>query len=329
MLVGQGFSIDVVALLRELDVSVSQGSSDSSWLLRTPDGRHHDVTFQQPVPHLTAHLLRSTRGTSQALHVGSTAAPGVTSQAQAGGIDTLTQEPLRLILKGRVYGSDELPEPPNPATRRRPPWVRLAVMRYLLITDQPARHQEIADAIGATQQSVSQAAKRLGSFVRNDGAGLVAADRPGLLRRWMADYPGPGGQRFGWYSLDPPQHQATKALDLADTLGENALLSGDAAADLLAPWKVPSHSVLYTRTPMDLANEGFVPAPVDQATFVVCSPQDPMIWKLAAMSKHSPQVSQPVADPTLVYWDVAHGTDPDSREAAGQIAKLVLGGDVE
>ncbi|MDO5619545.1 hypothetical protein [Kocuria sp.] len=197
-------------------------------------------------------------------------------------------------------------------------------MRYLLLATQPTRHHYIAAVLGTSQQSVSNSARSLGPLVEQTAQGLVAADKSALLAHWVSVYPGPGGQPFGWYSVETPREQASKALELAQLLGDNALLSGDMAADHLAPWKTPTHSIVYTHSPVGLSEDGFVPAPVDQATLVTCTPMDPTVWKLAALMNDSGAESLSLADPALIYWDTRNGTDPDSQEAADQIARLLL-----
>ncbi|WP_156125286.1 hypothetical protein [Kocuria sp. ZOR0020] len=328
MLVEPARHMDVAAILRDLNVEIAGGTTSEEWRLRTPDGRWRQVMPQQYVKRLNAHSVRTSQKTgSRPLHIGTTATEGVTTRASQGEIDVLTSEPPRLIIGGNTYGKADSPQDVPHTARRRPAWIRWGVMRYLLITRHPSRHREIAAALGTSQQSVSNAARSLGQYARDLGDGLTAWDRPGLLTQWTSDYPGPGGQLFGWYSLAPVREQATKALDLARLLDEDALLSGDVAADHLAPWKIPTQGIVYTRSPVDLTGEGFVPAPLDQATLVVCTPQDPTVWKLAAPPDQSILGSHVLADPALVFWDVHRGADPDSLEAAAQIAELLLGVD--
>ena len=123
------------------------------------------------------------------------------------------------------------------------------------------RQSVIASALGTSQQSVSNAAGHLAGLVTDCGEGLVATDRARLLEHWRNEYTGPGGQAFGWYSLDPVAEQVSKAVEVAKFLDISPLVSGDIAADRIAPWKLPVRGRVYVDGPVDLADEGLVPAP--------------------------------------------------------------------
>lgn len=198
--------------------------------------------------------------------------------------------------------------------------------RYLLLADQPSRQQAIAQTIGTSQQSVSQAARHLGDLIADKGAGLTATDRADLLEHWLGVYTGPGGQEFGWYSLDPVNEQTAKAARVAEVLDVEPLVSGDVAADLLAPWKLPAQGRIYVRGPVDLSGDGFVAAPVRDATLITCIPHDPTIWRLTDLQRTTVNSGDlPLADPAIVYWDLTASSDIDSHEAAERIAALITG----
>ncbi|GIG26920.1 hypothetical protein Cde04nite_31640 [Cellulomonas denverensis] len=50
---------------------------------------------------------------------------------------------------------------------------------------------------------------------------------------------------------------------------------GPVAADLLAPWESPQHTVVWTDRLVDLTAAGCVPAPADQATVTLAVVDDP------------------------------------------------------
>lgn len=322
-------SLDVAALLQELDLAVKEGTSRASWLLSAPDGTHVEVEPASPVERLTAHSVRTPRPAAhrRVLHVGRSATHGVLKRAEAGEIDILTAEPIRLIHIGRTYTTAPEPERrkrPRPAGR--PAWTRWAVERYLLLNSEPSRQAAIAEALGTTQQSVSQAATHLGDLVVDQGMGLVADDRARLLEHWREEYTGPGGLEFGWYSLDSIIDQVEGVVDLVTLLEVRSLVSGDVAADRLAPWKLPARGRVYVEGPVDLAGDGFVAVALEEASLVTCVPRDPSLWMLAPPSDVAAGSDDlPIADAAIVYWDLLMSGDMDSEEAAEQMAALITG----
>lgn len=325
--------VDVFALLQELDVLLAAGSSRSSWLLRTPDGAIFELEPTVTAEHLNAVQIRidaSSRidGQHPLLHVGKAATAGVVERAVAGEIDILTAEPIRLIHAGRIYEAAPAPSPRQPPRHTgKPAWVRWALQRYLLLTPTPSRQPVIAESLGTSQQSVSRAAQSLQSLVIDMGDGLFASDRAQLLDHWRNEYPGPGGQEFGWYGLDTATEHAEAVVGLATQLEIHTLVSGDVAADKIAPWKLPMQGRVYVSGPIDLADEGFVPAPLDEANLVTCVPRDPTLWRLvSAIENYSGfGADLPIADAAIVYWDLLMSGDQDSEEAAQHVSRLLTG----
>lgn len=166
-------SVDVVALLRELKFSIAAGATKNSWLLQAPAGDRFQVHLAEPVERPTAHAVRSARklqpGGLRPLLAGRTATPGVLEQAGAGGVDILLEEPLQLILRGRIFQSEESEQPALAQPRhRRKAWARRAVERCLLLAEHPLTQSEIADMVGTSQQSVSDACRT--SLSRGDSS---------------------------------------------------------------------------------------------------------------------------------------------------------------
>lgn len=324
--------VDVVTLLRELDLAINEGRTSNSLMLRTPEGVTLEVVPSPPVERLTAHSVRNHLTHpglgSTALLVGQTATEGVVERARAGSINILTENPLQLIHGGTTYTVDETPPSEQPRRASRPAWTRWAVERYLLLANEPSKQSVIAEVLGTSQQSVSNAVLKLGPLVTDHGNGVVTTDKSALLEHWLNDYTGPGGQEFGWYSLDTAVQQTTKAVTLANLLHIAPLISGDVAADRIAPWKLPSRGRVYLSGPIDLAGDGFVPAPVDEATLITCVPRDPTLWRLTDNSSSTGADTAPsvLADAAIVYWDVLLGGDSDSIEAADRLADHIIGG---
>lgn len=322
-------SVDVVTLLRELDVNIADGSGPGAWLLRPPGADGVQVELEPSVERITARTIKGKvfprlDSMPRQMFVGRTITRSMLDHAEGGLFDVLTEDPLQLIINGTYYTTQEpesLTERIQP--NRRPAWIRWATERYLLLADGPARQGEIAEALGATQQAISKAVRRLGPLVAKTDEGLIAPDRAALLGLWLSTYEGPHGQEFGWYSLAPIVEQTLKAVDVAELLEAHPLISGDVAADRLAPWKLPTRGRIYVDSPIDLAGDGFVPSPLDEATLITCIPQDPTLFRLSDMGPGAVAEERRLADAATVCWDVLNSGDMDGDQAAEQLKELI------
>lgn len=315
--------MDVASVLRELDIALIHGSGSDLWVLRDASGDTWVASPTDPVPRLDARTVSrlsggAASGQGRTLLIGSRATSEVTQRAASGEIDILTEEPLRLIRRGIVHRAEE-PALAVAAPRRtgRPAWVRWALMRLLLRDGSLPDQTEVAARLGVSQQAVSRALRALRGTGTEDPADA-------LLDRFLDEYPGPGGKEFGWYGLDPVTTQTDAAVTLADSLELEPIIGGDVAADRIAPWKLPSRSRIYLREPMDLGGEGFVPAPLTEATLICCTPRDLSLWATGTdVENGTPHLR---ADPALVLWELQHSDDPDSDQAAGRLRTAILAG---
>lgn len=321
---------DIGMLLRELELSVTGGSREGSWLLRAADGTRFEVSPAPATDRLDAGYVRNALAhRNGALLVGDSATPSTVARAEAGELDILTAHPIRLIHGGRTYTAGEpvVPGPrPRPRHQGRPAWVRWALERYLLLATTPARQSEIAASLQTSQQAVSSALRRLGDLVVDSGGGIVARDRRALLEHWIDDYPGPGGQEFGWYGLADAREQAVTSCAVAASLDLQPLVGGDVGADIIAPWKLPTSARVYVREPVDLAGDGFAPAPLEEATLVTCVPRDPTLWQLTSIGRAAGGGDDlPLADPLIVLCDLLSSPDIDSEPAAQKLVDAIVG----
>ncbi|MGJ9403050.1 hypothetical protein [Arthrobacter sp. KK5.5] len=78
------------------------------------------------------------------------------------------------------------------------------------------------------------------------------------------------------------------------------------------------------KSPIDLGDEGFVPAPVDQATLITCIPRDPTLWRLVTDMQAPGEGATALADAVVVYWDVLASGDIDSVEAAEHLKAFIV-----
>ncbi|HJX79380.1 hypothetical protein [Glutamicibacter sp.] len=103
--------LDVVSLLREIDFRIDEGTSERSWMLRSPENAIFLVAVVSSVERVSARTIRISiahQGSPvRPLFAGRTATDVVLEQARAGQIDVLTEQSLQLILKGTVF----TPEP--------------------------------------------------------------------------------------------------------------------------------------------------------------------------------------------------------------------------
>lgn len=209
------------------------------------------------------------------------------------------------------------------ATRRRsqpgpPPWATFTVVRRLLAIA-PSTQVELALAAGVSQSKVSRVLGKLreAGLVDRVAGGWRSSDWDRLFDWWLARYPGPAGVTTYWYSLDDVGTQATRALDaLALVPDADAIVSGDAAADQLAPWRRPEKLTIYARAATSLAEAGFVPVgSAAEATLAVCAAKDPGVW----LPRPWILGGLPLADPLQVAHDVSEADAVDSGEAVDML----------
>lgn len=193
-----------------------------------------------------------------------------------------------------------------------------AVLRRLLL-QRRWRQVELAAATGVTQARVSQILKLLkdeGIAIR-DGDGWGVADWNRGLETWLSSYPGPRGVTTYWSGLDDVW---TNTLTALGGLPDEAVVSGDVAADLLAPWRQPRVATIYVPAMDSLARTGLVAVTApDDGTVAVCVPADRSVWPIEPIERTFRDRTLHVADPLQVLVDVAHETDADSPAEAERL----------
>ena len=213
----------------------------------------------------------------------------------------------------------------RPARAGRVPWGTFTLVR-LLLQRPPTTQKALAVAAAISQPRASQILAGLADsgLVRRTSSGWKAHDVDGLLRWWIDNYPGSGGITSFWYDLRPPRETV---LDVVRTLKRRrsghepvVLVSGDVAADAVAPWRSPARGVIYAGSGMDLAARGLTPAGADEATLELTVPADLGLWTAAAAG---PDEAIPLADLLQVWWDVCRSPGADRAEAANRVADLL------
>ncbi|MEU5722683.1 helix-turn-helix domain-containing protein [Micromonospora sp. NPDC047738] len=187
-----------------------------------------------------------------------------------------------------------------------------------------AGQQQLAAVTGVSQPRVSQALAALAEqgLAHRTPAGWDVADIDAVFDWWLNSYPGPGGLRTLWYGLEPPVQQAEAAVSLL-TSGDSGrmAISGDVAADRVAPWRAPRRVVVYAQTGVDLTSAGLTPADEGDATVELIVPKDPGVWPRPTADEASGSV--PLADPLQILWDVARAPGPDTDEAVRHLRRTL------
>ena len=212
----------------------------------------------------------------------------------------------------------------------RVPWGTFTLVRRLV--ERPySSQQHLAALAGISQPRASQTLRALldRQLVTRTATGWAPRQVDEIVQWWLDSYPGPGGISTYWYGLDQPLEQARTVVGLLDirlhvTSPEQpvALVSGDVAADFIAPWRSPSRAVIYARSGLDLAEAGLTPAGADEATLELIVPQDPGLWP-ASVPAEQIQRDLPLADPLQVLWDLRRAPGPDTDEAVARLRQML------
>ncbi|MBM7472473.1 winged helix-turn-helix domain-containing protein [Subtercola frigoramans] len=234
----------------------------------------------------------------------------------------------RLVIWNRkeIHSPDAIAKTHAPTVpgRRRNPWGRWAIMRAYLLNEKPRSQLELAEEAGVTQSAVSKSNSILEGLVVRSPSGWRATDRLALWHAFMAEYAGPGGITTYWYGLDAVTDQSNSVAAAGASAGVQILVSGDSAADQLAPWRVPARAVVYAASGMALGKLGFAQTTDERATLTFTVPTDHTIWATAASWSQRGDIS--TVDPVIAAWDVRRTGGPDADEAIERIRDLVLTG---
>lgn len=204
--------------------------------------------------------------------------------------------------------------------RGRVAWGRYALLRTLLRTHRPRTQIELAAECGVSQVAISHGLRLLGTAVVREENGWRAVRPEMLWEQFLTEYPGPQGITSYWLGLDSIVQQADAVM--AATVERGSLVSGDTAADLIAPWRIGIKAVVYARTGVDLAGFGFAETTQANATLEFVVPADPTIW--ATAQAWAPKMQPVMVDPVLVAWDVQRIGGSDAAEAVVRIQRTIL-----
>ncbi|NQX35077.1 hypothetical protein [Herbiconiux sp. VKM Ac-2851] len=204
-----------------------------------------------------------------------------------------------------------------PAPRKGPkPYNRYALERALILDDQARPQAVLAGEIGAPQSAVSQSMRSLKKVFANFSEHKQAPDRRMLWDHFMTEYPGPGGITTYWWHDTPLQEQAHLV-----GVRTKALVSGDLAARVIAPWRQPEHVTMYLGEGFDPSALGFALGTPSDYTLSITVPADKTIFATAKAFAPMPGY----VDPVIAAYDVGvTGTSGDENEAVERIRDQVV-----
>jgi hypothetical protein len=178
-------------------------------------------------------------------------------------------------------------------------------------TSSIASKAKVSDA--RTSQVMAQLQRAGTVQKRPDGAWDI--DRKALLELFLDDYPGPGGDRSYFYTLD----LLSTSRDLVSNATGPIALSGDIAADLLVPYRRPTHAVIYVNSNVPL--DGLVKTnKAEDANLTAIRPWDTSVFPIGG-DFVSPL---PLAEVTQIAWDLKSLGGSDRAEHLQRMKEWIL-----
>lgn len=221
-------------------------------------------------------------------------------------VDLSVGDTGELVLSRRVYRTPAAGKPRRAVSERRRR--RRAAERACVLTREHLRQRDIAAAIGVSQQAVSLMAEK----APLPDTPMTEAARRECLAVLSANPADDGLVETYWYGIEPVVEQVRRAVILGDELTVQILAGGEAAADALRPWRVPTRGLVYAEELIDLSVVDLVEATVDQATLTVRVPADPTIWKTASWWRRVSEgdyAGIPTVDPVVALEDLTAGDE--------------------
>lgn len=233
------------------------------------------------------------------------------------------------------------PQPPTrrPSTRT---WSHFTVSRVVAALAAGAdgtfraTQSELARLSGVSQPTVHRTLKQLRELDLIDTrrpSGTTTVHQRRLITWWLAHYPGPGGLSTHWYGLDQPRDHlhaisslvAQAASDDDQCTATRVLVSGEMAADAIAPWQRPSTARVYTDGWLPLARAGFVPVDsAEAANLTVTVPADPGVWPTNAWLLPQLGAHLEAADPLQILHDLERDDASTAAEARERLIDVLV-----
>lgn len=300
--------MSVPARLVEAGIPVLTGDAHSITYRQGDRAVTAEIILAKHVTSPTAVLARANRRPGRRVIV---ACESITPKARSAlladpDVDLSIASTGELVLSGRTYHAPVIARPHHAAGERN--WRRRAAERVCVLTRERLRQNDLAPALAVSQQAISKMVEKnpLPETPMHQHA------RRKLLTALASAPADDGIVETYWYGMDPVPEQVRSASRLGAELTIRVLVSGEVAADALAPWRVPSHGLIYAEELIDLTDLGLVQATAEEATLTVRVPADPTVWTTAAWWNQVADVQDPgilTADPVVVLQDMSAGAD--------------------
>lgn len=208
---------------------------------------------------------------------------------KSGGLDLFVAGTGELVINGVVAISPTGPAVGIAGPRRQR---RNAILRMAVLAVESLRQQDVAKALGVTQQAIS----RMNSRAPLPATPLSPDARKQALEQLLSEA-APQAIETHWYGLETPVQLASHVLRAASVKGVRAGVSGEVAADFLQPWRVPRSCLVYCSELIDLSGLGLVAANPEEANVTLRVPHDVTVWGTARWWDHlfgGPSTMDPV-----------------------------------
>jgi hypothetical protein len=200
----------------------------------------------------------------------------------------------------------------------------LAIVRHLITTGGCPGPTALSEIAGVSQPRASQVLGQLrrAGLVDKTGPSTWSVDRSALLAAFVSQYSGPHGSERLLYTLDPLEAAATRISELSRReSGEAVALSGDIAADRIAPWRTPTTLLAYAPEPIATGSLNMIEATSRRdANFIVRYPQDTSVFGFEPLIVAGLRI----VDPTQVIWDLNDQGGSDRRGAGERVASWLF-----
>lgn len=202
-------------------------------------------------------------------------------------------------------------------------WAGLQVVRTLIAEPpDPVQTSTLARAAGVSAPRTSQVLHQLQThgYVSKRPDGAWDVDRITLLDLFLEEYRGPGGDDRHFYALDIGA--ATRAIAEHGEL--EPVISGDIAADLLAPDRRPSHLIAYVRQGSVDEDDTLVVSAATEANVTVIRPLDTSVFPVEPLRPSTVTPAIRLAHPTQVVWDLQRLGGQDRLEHLEDLKAWIL-----
>lgn len=224
------------------------------------------------------------------------------------GVDLSVGSTGELVLSGTVYRAPAVAQPRRGAGERS--WRRRAAERICVLTSEHLRQSDVAAAIAVSQQAISKMVEK----APLPNTPMAEESRRECLVALTSVPADDGLIETYWYGTDSVTDQVSSAIRLGAELTVRVLAGGEVAADVLAPWRVPTHGLVYAEELIDLTVFDLVEATAEEATLTVRVPADQTVWATAGWWNQVSGTQRPgvvTADPVVVLQDISAGADID------------------